>query len=145
MMILGVESLEGKKISLEPDLNQWPKDVCNLSFTVLRSTNWAIEGLLCLLHFKPCFKVRVRPGQRYCINAFWCATKQNPQNISTLVLYMSHSQKFIEPVEGIDSRRLVGSTNQACSTSELLENQRNALLFFEIVPCHFCEASEVQT
>ena len=34
---------------------------------------------------------------------------------------------------------------QVASTSELLENQRNALLFFEIVPCHFCGASEVQT
>ena len=30
--------------------------------------------------------------------------------------------------------------------SNLLENQLNdALLFFEIVPCHFCGASEVQT
>ena len=27
----------------------------------------------------------------------------------------------------------------------LRENQRNDLLFFEIVPCHFCGASEVQT
>ena len=34
---------------------------------------------------------------------------------------------------------------QVASTLELLENQRNALLFFEIVPCHFCRASEVQT
>ena len=30
-------------------------------------------------------------------------------------------------------------------TSELLGNQQNALLFFEIVPNHFCGASEVQT
>ena len=29
--------------------------------------------------------------------------------------------------------------------SELCENKRNNLLFFEIVPCHFCGASEVQT
>ena len=35
--------------------------------------------------------------------------------------------------------------NQVASTSELHENQRNDLLFFEIVPCHFCRASEVQT
>ena len=28
---------------------------------------------------------------------------------------------------------------------ELCENQRNDLLFFEIVACHFCGASEVQT
>ena len=42
-----IENLEKqKKISLEPDLNQWPKDICILSSTVLRSTNWAIEGLL---------------------------------------------------------------------------------------------------
>ena len=34
---------------------------------------------------------------------------------------------------------------QVASISELLENQRNALLFFEIAPCHFCGASEVQT
>ena len=34
---------------------------------------------------------------------------------------------------------------QVASTSELCENQRNDLLFFEIVPCHFCGASEVQT
>jgi hypothetical protein len=42
----------------------------------------------------------------------------------------------------------VGSTDQACSSgfaSELRENQQNNLLFFEIVPCHFCGASEVQT
>ena len=34
---------------------------------------------------------------------------------------------------------------QEASTSELHENQRNNLLFFEIVLCHFCGASEVQT
>ena len=34
---------------------------------------------------------------------------------------------------------------QVAPTSELRENQRNNLLFFEIVPCHFCGASEVQT
>ena len=34
---------------------------------------------------------------------------------------------------------------QVASTSELCENQRNNLFFFEIVPCHFCRASEVQT
>ena len=34
---------------------------------------------------------------------------------------------------------------QVVSTSELRENQQNDLLFFEIVPCHFCGASEVQT
>ena len=33
---------------------------------------------------------------------------------------------------------------QVASTSELHENQQNYLLFFEIVPCHFCGASEVQ-
>ena len=33
---------------------------------------------------------------------------------------------------------------QVASTSELRENQWNDLLFFEIVPCHFCGASEVQ-
>ena len=31
---------------------------------------------------------------------------------------------------------------QVASTSELYENQRNDLLFFEIVPCHCCGASE---
>ena len=35
--------------------------------------------------------------------------------------------------------------NQVASTSELRENQWNDLLFFEIVPCHFFGASEVQT
>ena len=35
--------------------------------------------------------------------------------------------------------------NQVASTSELHENQSNDLPFFEIVPCHFCRASEVQT
>ena len=35
--------------------------------------------------------------------------------------------------------------NQVASTSELHQNQRNNLLFFQIVPCHFCRASEVQT
>ena len=30
-------------MSFEPDLNQRPKDI-NSSSTVLRSTNWAIEG-----------------------------------------------------------------------------------------------------
>ena len=34
---------------------------------------------------------------------------------------------------------------QVASTSELRENQQNDLPFFEIVPCHFCGASEVQT
>ena len=34
---------------------------------------------------------------------------------------------------------------QVASTSELLENQQNTLLFFEIVQSHFCGASEVQT
>ena len=34
---------------------------------------------------------------------------------------------------------------QVASTLELREKQRNDLLFFEIVPCHFCGASEVQT
>ena len=34
---------------------------------------------------------------------------------------------------------------QVASTSELRENQQNDLLFFEIVPCHFFGASEVQT
>ena len=32
---------------------------------------------------------------------------------------------------------------QVASTSELCENQQNDLRFFEIVPCHFCGASEV--
>ena len=31
---------------------------------------------------------------------------------------------------------------QVASTSELHENQQNDLLFFEIVPCHCCGASE---
>ena len=31
---------------------------------------------------------------------------------------------------------------KVASSSELLENQQNALLFFEIVLCHFCWASE---
>ena len=34
---------------------------------------------------------------------------------------------------------------QVASTSELHENQRNDLIFFEIIPCHSCGASEVQT
>jgi hypothetical protein len=34
---------------------------------------------------------------------------------------------------------------QVASTSELHENQRNELLFFEIVSCHSFGASEVQT
>ena len=34
---------------------------------------------------------------------------------------------------------------QVASTSELHENQRNDILFFEIVPSHSCGASEVQT
>ena len=34
---------------------------------------------------------------------------------------------------------------QVASTSELLENQWNDLIFFEIDPCHFCGASEQQT
>ena len=34
---------------------------------------------------------------------------------------------------------------QVAFTSKLHENQRNDLLFFEIVPCHSCGASEVQT
>ena len=34
---------------------------------------------------------------------------------------------------------------QVASNSELLENQQNNLLFFEIVPCHCFRASEVQT
>ena len=35
------------KKSLEPDSNQWPKDICPyFSTTVLRSTNWAIEGYM---------------------------------------------------------------------------------------------------
>ena len=31
---------------------------------------------------------------------------------------------------------------QVASTSELLENQRNDLGFFKIIPSHFCRASE---
>ena len=39
------EIREKKNKSLEPDSNQWPKDICNcFASTVLRSTNWAIEG-----------------------------------------------------------------------------------------------------
>ena len=34
---------------------------------------------------------------------------------------------------------------QVASTSELHENQWNNLIFFQIVPCHICGASEVQT
>ena len=34
---------------------------------------------------------------------------------------------------------------QVASNSEMHVNQWNDLLFFEIVPCHFCWASEVQT
>jgi hypothetical protein len=30
---------------------------------------------------------------------------------------------------------------QVASTSELLENQRNDLVFFKIIPAHFCRAS----
>ena len=37
-------SISFRKMSFEPDLNQRPKDICHLSCTVLRSTNWAIEG-----------------------------------------------------------------------------------------------------
>ena len=47
--------------------------------------------------------------------------------------------------KNIGVRRLVGSTDQAfqvASTSELLENQRNDLVFFKIIPSHFCRASE---
>ena len=38
-----VTELKLKRNSFEPDLNQRPKDV-NFTSTVLRSTNWAIEG-----------------------------------------------------------------------------------------------------
>ena len=31
---------------------------------------------------------------------------------------------------------------QVASTSELLENQQNELVFFKIIPPHFCRASE---
>ena len=31
------------------------------------------------------------------------------------------------------------------SNSELRENQKHEFLFFVIVPCHFCGASEVET
>ena len=31
---------------------------------------------------------------------------------------------------------------EVASTSELLENQRNDLVFFKIIPSHFCRASE---
>ena len=31
---------------------------------------------------------------------------------------------------------------QVASTSKLLENQRNDLVFFKIIPSHFCKASE---
>ena len=34
---------------------------------------------------------------------------------------------------------------QVASTSELRENQQNNLLFFEIVPSHFCGALELET
>ena len=39
------------KDSFEPDSNQRPKDINNAS-TVLRSTNWAIEGRLMIFEFK---------------------------------------------------------------------------------------------
>ena len=32
---------------------------------------------------------------------------------------------------------------QVASTSELLENQRNDLVFFKIIPSHFCRVSEL--
>ena len=32
--------------------------------------------------------------------------------------------------------------SQVASTSELLENQQNDLVFFKIIPSHFCRASE---
>ena len=31
---------------------------------------------------------------------------------------------------------------QVASTSELLENQQNDLVFFKIIPSHFCRSSE---
>ena len=43
--VLLVASMVPWKSSLEPDLNQWPKDISiYITATVLRSTNWAIEG-----------------------------------------------------------------------------------------------------
>ena len=44
-------------------------------------------------------------------------------------------------------RRLVGSTDQACSSDfyfRIAEKSRKHLFFFKIVLCHFCGVSEVQ-
>ena len=38
------EQIKKKTFSVEPDLNQWPKDAHDTT-TVLRSTNWAIDGM----------------------------------------------------------------------------------------------------
>ena len=48
-------------------------------------------------------------------------------------------------LQGISIRRLVGQQIkliQLACTSELHENQQNDLVFFKIIPSHFCRASE---
>ena len=40
-----LENSKLKKVSVQPDSNQWPRDNC-LASTVSRSANWAIDGYL---------------------------------------------------------------------------------------------------
>ena len=58
---------EKKKYSFEPDSNQRPKDY-NITTTVLRSTNWAIEGI----DVRSCHigKVKLFPSEYY-ENVLW--------------------------------------------------------------------------
>ena len=46
-----VDYVNKEKDSFEPDSNQRPKDI-NSSSTVLRSTNWAIEGTSMQMRFQ---------------------------------------------------------------------------------------------
>ena len=83
---------------------------------------------------------------------FFAKTPLLELNVVTCVVYYSgdrsmqkasHSSKAYCILDVLWGQPI--KQNQVASTSELRENQLNDLLFFEIVPCHFFGASEVQT
>ena len=63
----GLERKKKRKYSFEPDSNQRPKDY-NVTTTVLRSTNWAIEGID--VHSGHIGKLKLFPSKSY-ENVVW--------------------------------------------------------------------------
>ena len=83
---------------------------------------------------------------KYCQREFWLIAFTSKSEITDLEhfflkkIFEGHLRYIVDVLWGQPIKQ-----NQVASTSELHENQWNGLLFFEIVTCHSCRASEVQT